>query len=119
MRSSHCAGDRRHRPAERSIGPALPVAVVVVAGGAAGFGVVVVVVVDDLHVEDDPFPSAARARILLSTRLSNMIYWSSSSGVVWVTRASLSLALNPSYNEVRLAASFQDTSAAYRWKSAK
>jgi len=100
------------------MGPAcIPVAVVVVVGGAAGFGVVVVV--GDLHVEDDPFRSAVRARILLSTRLSNMIYWSSSSGVSRVTSASLSSALNPSYNEVRFTASFQDTLAAYRWKSAK
>jgi len=74
---------------------------VVVVGGAAGFGVVVVVVVGDLHVEDDLFHSAARARILLSTCLSNMIYWSSSPGVSMVTRASLSSALNPLYNEVR------------------
>jgi len=93
--------------------------VVVVVGGAASFGVVVVVVLGDLHVEDDPLCSATQARILLSTRLTNMIYWSSSSWVSRVTRASLSLALNPSYNEVRLAASVQDTSAAYRWKSAK
>ena len=85
-----------------------------VVGGTAGFGVVVVVVVGDIHVEDDPFRSAARARILLSTRLSNMIYLSSLSGVSRVTRASLSSALNPSYNEVRLAPSFQDTSAPYR-----
>jgi len=92
---------------------------VVVVGGAASFAVVVVVVVGDLYVEDDPFRSAARARILLSTPLSNMINWSRSSGVSRVTRASLSSALNPSYNEVRLAASFQDTSAAYHWKSAK
>ena len=49
----------------------------VVLGGAAGFGIVVVVVVSDLHVEDDPFGSAARAHILLSTPLTNMIYWSS------------------------------------------
>jgi len=57
------------------MGPAcVPVAVVLVIGGAAGFGVVVVVVVGDLHVDDDPFRSAARARILLSTRLRNMIY---------------------------------------------
>ena len=55
------------------MGPAcVPVAVVLVIGGAAGFGVVVVV--GDLHVDDDPFRSAARARILLSTRLRNMIY---------------------------------------------
>ena len=91
----------------------------VVVGGPAGFGIVVVVVVRDFHVEDDPFRSAPRALIMLSTRLSNMIYWSSSSGVSRVTRAFLSSALNPSYNEIRLAASFQDTSAAYRWKSAK
>jgi len=82
-------------------------------------GVVVVLVVDDLHVEDDPFCSAAPARILLSIRLSNMIDWSSSSWMSRVTRASLRSALNPFYNEVRLPASFQDTSAAYRSKSAK
>jgi len=93
--------------------------VVVVVGGAASFGVIVVVVVGDLQVEDDLLCSAARAQILLSTRLSNMIYRSSSSGVSRVTRASLSSALNPLYNEVRLAASFQDTSAADHWKSAK
>jgi len=56
---------------------------------------------------------------LLSTWFSNMIYWSCSSGVSRVTRVSLSSAHNHSYNEVRLAASFQDTSVAYRWKSAK
>ena len=111
MRSSCCACDRWRRPAERSIGPAsVPVAVVVVVAGAASFGVVVVVVVGELHVEDDPLRSTARARILLTTRVSNMIYWSSSSGVSRVTRASLSSALSPSYNEVHLAASFQDTS---------
>ena len=91
----------------------------VVVGGVACFGVVVVDVVGDLHVEDDPFRSAARALILLSTWFSNMIYWSCLSGVSRVTRVSLSSAHNHSYNEVRLAASFQDTSVAYRWKSAK
>jgi len=89
-------------------------AMVAVVGQAAGFGAMVVVVVGDLQVEDDPFLSARCARILLSTRLSNMIYLSSSSGVSRVTRASLSSVLNPSYSDVRLAASFKDTSAAYR-----
>ena len=57
------------------MGPAcVPVALVLVVGGAAGFGVVVVVVVGDHHVEDDPFRSAARARIVLCTSLTNMIY---------------------------------------------
>jgi len=93
--------------------------VVVGVGAGAGFGVMIVVVLGDLHVEDDHFRSAPPARFLLSTHLSNMIYWSSSSGVSRVIRASFSLALNPSYNEVHLAASFQDISAAYRWTSAK
>ena len=84
-----------------------------VIGGAVGFGAMVVVMVGDLQVEDDPFLSALGARILLSTHLSNMIYWSSSSGVSRVTRASLCFVLNPSYNEVRLAASFQNTCPAY------
>jgi len=57
------------------MGPAcVPVVVVVVVGAVAGFGVVVVVVVGDLHAADDRFCSAARSQILLSTRLSNIIY---------------------------------------------
>ena len=94
-------------------------AVVVVVGGAAGFGVLVVVVAGDLRVDDNPFRSAAWARIVLSTGLINMVYWSSSSGVSRVTPESLTSALNPSYNEVRLAASFPATSEAYLWKSAR
>jgi len=119
MRSSRCACDKRRCPAKRSICPAwVPVAVVVVVGEAAGFGVLVVVMVGDLWVDDDSFRSAASAKILLSTGVINMMYWSSSSGVSRVTRASLTSALNPSYNEVRLAASFPATSEAYLWKSA-
>jgi len=95
------------------------VAVVAVAGGVAGFGSMAMVMVGNLAVDDNSFHSAVRARILLSTRLSNQIDWSSSSGVSRVTRACLSFSLNPLYHEVRLAASFQDTSAAYLLKSAK
>jgi len=119
-RSSRYSCDKRCRLPERSIGPAwVPVAVTVVVGGAAGFGAVVVVVVGNLWVDDDPFRSAAQAQILLSTRLTNMLYWSSSLGVFSVTRASLSSALQPWYNEVHLAAWFQVISAASLWKSAK
>ena len=95
MRSSRSACVRRRHLAERSIGLAwVPIVVMVGAGVRAGLGIVVVV--DCLQVDDDPFLSPAWVRILLSTHLSRMIYWSNSSGMSRVIRVSLILDLSPS-----------------------